>query len=415
MSAFASPILVGQDGSAEALERLSLGGGVGQYSEQWLQDLLFRNPGALPIHELDPHARDLIPVCMELVTGAGPADILYVTRTGKIVLVETKLWRNAEARREVVAQILDYAKELADWTYEDLSRAAATATGRGPSYLLEVARAAHPDLDEAVFVDGINRSLGTGDFLLIIAGDGIRSRAEALVSFIDRFAHLRFGLALIEVATYRCPGGAILLQPRVLAKTELLVRHVLVGAERIAVREAPEIDSETQPPNPSQRTRAAADAQWCEQFWTEYVDVLRLDDMKQPPTRPSRSTNTTLYMPPGGGMSWISVYVARAAGQAGVFLTFSRNFASAARWYEHLEEQREQIDTELPGLSWQRDADGKIWIESPAVRYESLDASDQRRAVIAHLVLYTNAMVNVFRHRLEALQRLEEDGVLGAV
>ena len=37
---------------------------------------------------------------------------------GYITLVETKLWRNPDARRSVVAQIIDYAKELADWTYE---------------------------------------------------------------------------------------------------------------------------------------------------------------------------------------------------------------------------------------------------------------------------------------------------------
>jgi hypothetical protein len=415
MNAFTSPILIAPGSTGQPLQRISLAGGDGQYSEQWLQQLLFTHPSALPIREIDPHARELIPVCTELNTNAGPADILYVTSTGQIVLVETKLWRNAEARRTVVAQILDYAKELADWTYEDLSREAASASGRGPGYLLETVRAAHPDLDEAAFVDGISRSLGSGDFLLIIAGDGIRSRAEALVGFIDRFAHLRFGLALVEVATYLCPGGAILLQPRILAKTELLVRHVVVGAERVAIRADAEAEITVQPQDAAQRARALAEAQWCEQFWTDFLKVLRLDDIKQPPPpRPARTTGTAFYMPPGGNAVWISPYIARASGGAGVFLTFGRNFAFAADWYDQLLLQREQIDAELPGLSWRVEANGKIWIETRPVRYQNLDEPGDRERVVGYLAEHTNAMVNVFRHRLESLQRQQEIGSINA-
>lgn len=412
MNAFTSPILIEPGCAGHALQRISLSGGNGQYSEQWLQELLFNNPNALPIREIDPHARGLVPVCTELNTNAGPADILYVTCTGQIVLVETKLWRNAEARRTVVAQILDYAKELSDWTYEDLSREAAAASGRGPSHLLEAVRAFHPDLNEAAFVDGINRSLSTGDFLLIIAGDGIRSRAEALVGFIDRFAHLRFGLALVEVATYLCPNGAILLQPRILAKTELLVRHVVVGAERIAVRADAEAEITAQPQDAAHKARAVAEAQWFEQFWTDFLEVLRLDDIKQPPPKPARTTNTALYLPPGGNTAWISPYIARASGGAGVFLTFGKNFAFAAHWYDQLLLQREQIDAELPGLSWRCEANGKIWIETRPVRFQDLDAASERDRVIVYLAQNTNAMVNVFRHRLESMQRQEEAGVL---
>jgi hypothetical protein len=414
MSAFTAPILIGADGPGESLQRIALGGGSNKYSEQWLQEVLFCHPNALPIRELDPHARDLVPVCTELNTNAGPADILYVTYTGQIVLVETKLWRNAEARRTVVAQILDYAKELADWTYEDLSRAAAAASGRGPSHLLESVRATYPDLDEAAFVDGINRSLGSGDFLLIIAGDGIRSRAEALVAFIDRFAHLRFRLALIEVAAFLCPGGAILLQPRILAKTELLIRHVVVGSERIAIR-SEVAETTAQPQDVNQKARAVAEAKWCEDFWNDFVKALNLDDIKQPPPKSTRTTNTALYLPPGGNATWISPYIARAAGGAGVFLTFGKNFEFAEQWYGELLLQREQIDAEVPGLSWHVEANGKIWIETQAVRYQDLNAASDRQRVIGYLVQNTNAMVNAFRHRLESFQRLQEADALGSV
>ena len=123
MSAFSSPIIVSQNNQAILIDRIPLSSSSGElFSEKWLQNALFENPQCLPVREIDPHIGKLIPVCTEIETGAGTADILYVTPTGQIVLVETKLWRNPEARREVVAQILDYAKQLTTWTYEDLAR-----------------------------------------------------------------------------------------------------------------------------------------------------------------------------------------------------------------------------------------------------------------------------------------------------
>jgi hypothetical protein len=45
-----------------------------------------------------------------------------ITPNGDIAIIETKLWRNPDARRKVIAQILDYANELSKWTYEDMQR-----------------------------------------------------------------------------------------------------------------------------------------------------------------------------------------------------------------------------------------------------------------------------------------------------
>jgi hypothetical protein len=230
MSAFTKPIVANLDGTVVQLERLPLSGnGEGQFSEKWLQEALYGNPQCLPLREIDPHIGRLIPICKEIETGAGSADILYVTVTGQLVLIETKLWRNPEARREVVAQILDYAKQLTGWTFEDLARQAAITTGKGANYLLSRFKEFAPDADEAAFVDGINLSLRTGDFLLLIVGDGIRSGAEGLVGFIERYGNLRFGFGLIEVAAFKLPNNeGILLQPRILARTEILQRTILL-------------------------------------------------------------------------------------------------------------------------------------------------------------------------------------------
>lgn len=107
MSAYAKPVLLHADGSKHVLERVSLMGAESTaFNEAWLQNVLYSNPTCLPIRDIDASISPLIPVCRELMTLAGPADILYVTPTGKLVIVETKLYRNPEARRTVVASYL---------------------------------------------------------------------------------------------------------------------------------------------------------------------------------------------------------------------------------------------------------------------------------------------------------------------
>ena len=57
---------------------------------------------------------------LQLYTTAGYVNALYINELGRLILAEFKLWRNPQARREVIGQILDYTKELASWEYSDL-------------------------------------------------------------------------------------------------------------------------------------------------------------------------------------------------------------------------------------------------------------------------------------------------------
>jgi hypothetical protein len=94
----------------------------GDRDEAWLRDFLFAHPGVLPTSTIDAAYTNPLPVCRELRTPAGRIDGLFVTRFGGLIVVECKLWRNPQARREVVGQILDYAKEIAAWDYAELQR-----------------------------------------------------------------------------------------------------------------------------------------------------------------------------------------------------------------------------------------------------------------------------------------------------
>jgi hypothetical protein len=349
----------------------------------------------LSLSEVEPALGPLIPVCRELGTEAGSADLIFVTATGRVVLIETKLWRNPDARRTVVGQILDYAKELASWSYEDFDARAATAAGSTPGHLLRCVKARAPEADEAEFVDNVRRSLRAGDFLLLIVGDGIRIGAEALVAFLERFGRLSFTLGLLEVAIYRMPDGSRLIQPRILAKTETITRTMLIGPngpvsfEQVALAED-RVES------------SASQVEWFATFWKDYLAKLRLPDPALMPRAPAKSTNQYFPMPPSGSQAWISAYIAQSSRTAGVYLTFARAFDEAQAIYEELLADRDEIETAVGArLSWERTGD-KVYVGVPHPPYSDLNDPQDRERVTTYLAEMTARMIAVFRPRLES-------------
>ena len=169
-----------KEGRAVALRRrrFDVGSGRDRYDENWLQELLFRKPEILPVGEIDSAFAPVIPLCRELPTVAGSIDLAYISEQGRLTIVECKLWRNPEARRDAVSQILDYAKDISRWSYQELQDAVRGATGRSGSTRspFELAREQNDTIPEADFVDDVTRNLREGRFLLIVVGDGIRGR-----------------------------------------------------------------------------------------------------------------------------------------------------------------------------------------------------------------------------------------------
>ncbi|MGH6992333.1 MAG: hypothetical protein ACREEH_03260, partial [Caulobacteraceae bacterium] len=123
-SGHAAPVRVGADNSVMRLAHRHLGEGAGDSGrrEAFVQTLVFEHPEIVPMLDIEPAFAPLVSVCTELSTTAGYVDNLWVTPAGGLVLGECKLVRNPQARREVIAQALDYARAIADWAYEDLER-----------------------------------------------------------------------------------------------------------------------------------------------------------------------------------------------------------------------------------------------------------------------------------------------------
>lgn len=199
-----------------------------QFDEAWLQTLLFDHPDLIPVDELEPIFGPLVPVARELPTASGPVDLLYISPGGYPTLVETKLWRNPEARRQVVAQVIDYATQLSRLSYDDLVDAIGRAQNAGKPLADLMAEAAE-DFDEKRFVNTLARNLRGGRMLLLIVGDGIHESVEQMAETLAGAPQLGFTLALVEMAIYRLPQSdkQLLVQPRIVTRTREVVRAVV--------------------------------------------------------------------------------------------------------------------------------------------------------------------------------------------
>ncbi|HEY8572718.1 hypothetical protein [Phenylobacterium sp.] len=229
------PVLIQADASL-ALQRVDLGGTAASgYDEQWLQSLLHRHPEVLPISQIEPDFGRLIPACRELPLDFGGTkylDNLFVTEEGRLAIVEAKLWRNPEARRKVIAQVMEYASAIFELGYEGLDRAvqqARKAAGEPEASLFQVvSRDADQALDEAEFIDAVAQNLRRGRALVLVVGDGIREDILPLANLLQGHAGFRFTFSLVELAIYSRPlGNEKVVVPSVLAQTTLIERGVV--------------------------------------------------------------------------------------------------------------------------------------------------------------------------------------------
>jgi hypothetical protein len=153
-----------------------------------------------------------------------------------------KLQRNLQSRREVIAQIMDYAAQLQSWTFEDLDAAVKRAElpeGGKPRGLVE----SFDNLDDfepLVFMDAITRNLRRGRMLLLVVGDGIREGLESLAGIVQRHPGFHAALGLIELRVYPLPNGGFIGQPRTLLRTMNIERGVVTfNDDRLSITSPP--------------------------------------------------------------------------------------------------------------------------------------------------------------------------------
>ena len=226
------PRIIDENATLRALQPVAAGDR--QSDEDWLQRLLFNHPDLLPIADIDPGFGKLIPLAREFTVTSGSIDILYASAEGSLCLVETKLWRNPEAHRTVLAQLLDYAKDISRLDYAEFQARVDAAAGRNgqPRTLDNIMKPALSarGLSSIDFEANLRRSLATGNFLLLIVGDRIRSEVALLSEVLGSAPNLEFTLALVEMNFYHLdPGGnwPLLAIPAVVGRSHEITRAVV--------------------------------------------------------------------------------------------------------------------------------------------------------------------------------------------
>ena len=221
------PVVITTDDLSIPLEPVVLGKGT--HSEAWLQKLIHQHPVLLPVAQIEPGFGKPVAIAMEINCGHGYIDNLFLTPAGDIILVETKLWCNVEARREVVAQALDYAAALASTDYPTFERMVLAALGKPAPPSLYSLIAEHEDaLTEPAFVDAVAFNLRRGRMLVMVVGDGIRREAQLLGQLLQSHAGAHFTFALVEVAIWRDPTtGSQLAIPNMLMQTTMIERGIV--------------------------------------------------------------------------------------------------------------------------------------------------------------------------------------------
>jgi uncharacterized protein YlzI (FlbEa/FlbD family) len=220
--------------------------------EAWLQALIYTHPEILPVADFDEAFSPAISVGREITTAAGSIDNLYVSPAGSITVVETKLWRNPEKHRTVVAQVIDYAKELSQWDYDQLNASilkAARNTEDSEKRSLE--QIVNPYLQShgltiTDFQERVISSLENGEFLLLIIGDRISPNLAMLSESISGAPGLDFRLGLIEMQLYPLNENQewpLLIIPDIVGRTVERTRGVIKVQY---VHERPKLDIEVE-------------------------------------------------------------------------------------------------------------------------------------------------------------------------
>ncbi len=204
----------------------------GYVEEAVLQDYLVDYPDLLPGDQINPeNPRRWLLVAQEMGvpgeeegSGRWSLDHLFLDQDGIPTFVECKRATDTRARREVVAQMLDYAANGTEyWSLDRLRQAAAeTAERRGRSLDDEVARLLDGDQENIeAYWETVEANLRQHRVRLVFVADSAPKELRRMVEFLnEEMANVE--VLAVEVKQFRRESGKgqTALVPRVVGLTE---------------------------------------------------------------------------------------------------------------------------------------------------------------------------------------------------
>ena len=182
-----------------------------------LQNLLAKSPSLISIEDVRVGAGQLVVAVREFPLPIGSLDLVAFSAAGDITLIECKLASNAEIKRKVIGQALEYGSHLWQMHYEDLDQRIKERTGKS---LAELMRAALGDVewDEEAFRANVESALDAGSFILMIVVDEITEELSRIIHFVNNCGHPVFTFAALEMQRYQS-NQIEMLVPRVVGDT----------------------------------------------------------------------------------------------------------------------------------------------------------------------------------------------------
>ena len=178
--------------------------------EAELQTLLAETPSLIPVDDIRDGFSPLVAAVRECgLPGSGNTDLLSFSAAGEITIVECKLAANADSKRKVIGQILEYAAHLWQMTYDELDNRVQKIEGKPLARLIEEAVSA--DWDEEAFRNGIKQSLETGSFALIVVVDRMNEELRRIIRYVNACGgQSAFSLHALEIERFAEQGVEIL-------------------------------------------------------------------------------------------------------------------------------------------------------------------------------------------------------------
>jgi len=193
----------------------------GERDESSLQKIIASNPFVITeLPELELVDSEILLVCREYPTPRGNIDILIVTKNAQIILIETKLIRNPESTRTVVAQAIDYVKAFSNETI-DIFWDKISKKKSGKDDILDKFK------KDEEFITRLAGNIKAGDFRVIILGDAIHPNVLGMVESIQSAPHLSFTIYLVEINAAIQDENNIVITPKIVSDTLEIERSVI--------------------------------------------------------------------------------------------------------------------------------------------------------------------------------------------
>lgn len=182
---------------------------VGFSQERELHELIYRNPGMLPL----AGSPRLVILGQEVRCGTGYADLIAVEAdTGIPVVIEIKLASNVD-RRMVLTQVLGYAAYLHRLDAAGFSALLAPYLAKEHAGTIVDAvgtSVEDPSFDGTAFTSGLEESVANGRLRCVIVIDQAPPDVVELVGYLQDVSNDRLSLDLVSVSAYQVGDRQVL-------------------------------------------------------------------------------------------------------------------------------------------------------------------------------------------------------------